>query len=47
MDFLDDVENKVKSSKGYVTKEYDFNDDEKEVALDPGCLEAPGSSGSE
>ena len=51
MDFLEDIEDKVKekSAKGYVRKEYDFNDDAKEVALDPDCIatERSRSSGSE
>ena len=53
MDFLDDIENKVKakSAAGYTRKEYDFNDDAKEVALDPDALAEPkerrGSSGSD
>jgi len=40
MDFLDDIENKVKakSAAGYSRKEYDFNDDAKEVALDMSAL---------
>ena len=57
MDFLDDIENKVKakSAAGYTRQEYDFNDDAKEVALDPAALddykqepkERRGSSGSD
>jgi len=35
LDFLDDIENKVKNTKYKPSnKEYDFNDDEQEVLLD-------------
>jgi len=50
MEFLDNIENVVKneSGKGFKQKEYDFNDDAKEVLLEETDLvpERKGSSGS-